>query len=1210
MADELPLWLQGRPLPFQDLEPDQFERFVAAAFDSALAAGEGWKVTVAPDVGADLGFDFWARRADGGLVCGQAKRLKDALGVPGIALEAAKVALVSHIYSLDVREHRFIAAGTFTADLTRIVGSTDWSDVVEKAAELAASATGLEKLRADVPNPSEVVRQHLAATQLGAWNGRMLDARIGARLGSLAPLVERTFQVHSVFKTAPRPPFDEPNYLDRLQPTPGLMPIRLVDGSDLARLEGIEPRSLHLLIAPGGAGKTTALSELAARVALQRKLGDGPLPVFVDLGLYRGNLDHLVRRAMRLSSGSNTWQSLPGPLLLLLDGLDRVPAQHLPTLCDDLGSVDFDNTAKLVSMRGSGPRHPVQIEWTSTHELARPTAEALWELARARLGPDPAVRFLDELWVDGIRNDVLLRPYGVMRALERFELGEPPARDTEELVLDLIRHRLASSLPAAATLPPSLQMLDLAHVLPLFACAAAALRLDRRDLVVSSGESLQFAQEALLRAKGLPAAEGLSPSAFSALLRHADVFESDVDGGLRAVHDLEIDVLAGPALADEWRDHIALLDDSAFDEVWLVAAPHVAADDRLPFLEALAAHDVVLAARAARDMEAPQLLETRLLSWEESAEVYFDMSMGLRSLRVLGTETCMARLNQRAALERASGRPGAATRELLLAGDRAAVELAAEQLDRDTWGGLQVDGIYQRTWNQISPQLRLSVVRDRLGRSPRFLGNSALTLLGLGSQEDLPLIRWALEASGDIIFWCSGAVAIADVDHDLSTSMLNQAWEAATMAMMPLVVSAFDALDVPFDPQPLLDAFLAIEDDSRLHVTTGVYPAPPDDALLDGDGAPLVGRARTAKILELSRARHREHEGPSREQCDALGRALAKASLNAEQFRSLIGLRDDRTQARSFHVWAAAEDQGFDGWVDAALQSLLDGTGCPSGAASYLQTQNLDPEQQERLLDAVKAIRSRDNPPWLVDRLTLALARRVMPLDAVEHWISTCVCEGIRAWSAKEVDDYVLEAALMAAEGAEHLIQPLDFTALVAPPGFDSHCTNVNDIVDMVLARSTAEEFATLAEESRLPHSTWLLARSTALPWWAAKRDLAIRVATQLLLPGVATAVCDALSERWNPEVAREVLEQLRDAKCMQYDDKNVIEPGIYVSELMTLCASQLERDEAATWLPELVEQTGDPHVRRMLQSLLRAISRQTGSRLMPTAGSSPEGTQ
>lgn len=78
-----------------------------------------------------------------------------------------------------------------------------------------------------------------------------------------------------------------------------------------------------LLTGPGGGGKSTAI-EMAAHRAATTRSDDAPKPwpIRIELKEYRHGLDEIIHRTLGLVGGS--CKSIPGPILLMLDGLNEL----------------------------------------------------------------------------------------------------------------------------------------------------------------------------------------------------------------------------------------------------------------------------------------------------------------------------------------------------------------------------------------------------------------------------------------------------------------------------------------------------------------------------------------------------------------------------------------------------------------------------------------------------------------------------------------------------------------------------------------------------------------------------------------------------------------------------------------------------------------------------------------------------------------------
>ncbi|MEQ8673155.1 MAG: SUMF1/EgtB/PvdO family nonheme iron enzyme [Aggregatilineales bacterium] len=92
--------------------------------------------------------------------------------------------------------------------------------------------------------------------------------------------------------------------------------------------DGIRQYKRVALIGDPGAGKTTTLERLAYELAEDAtENDDGPLPVFVRMGAYTG--DDFTQFTESFFGGLSLTPYLPLRIILLLDGLNEMPSEHL-----------------------------------------------------------------------------------------------------------------------------------------------------------------------------------------------------------------------------------------------------------------------------------------------------------------------------------------------------------------------------------------------------------------------------------------------------------------------------------------------------------------------------------------------------------------------------------------------------------------------------------------------------------------------------------------------------------------------------------------------------------------------------------------------------------------------------------------------------------------------------------------------------------------
>jgi hypothetical protein len=609
-------------------------------------------------------------------------------------------------------------------------------------------------------------------------------------------------------------------------------------------------------------------------------------------------------------------------------------------------------------------------------------------------------------------------------------------------------------------------------------------------------------------------------------------------------------------------------------------------------VEALAKADIVLAARAAREAGDPGLAEASVVRAARKARLDFDISTVLCAMRIARTPRLLQILRAHAAKEQEEGCPAQATRELMLLGDRATVELAADQRDDDTWSGFEVTDTYSRTWNRVPPAVRRTVVRERLATHPRCIGNSLRTLVGLGSRADVPLMVEAIRATRDATMWAFGALALHELDSDAARSLLQELWAQPGFAHRAVAVEAFVEAGEPFDATPLIHHFLELAGRDLPNPTRVWAPSPE----LQEETKDLSPEARSARYQLAFEAEYPPIEGPTVNDLAALGRALCKAVLTAAHWSALEALRDRGERLGPCLVWGAAAAHRHGAWTADAIASVSTNSGCTTGASEFLEAVDVPDELCASFAAAVEALRGRTVRRWFVTRTLAALAVKALGVPVAEAWVREAVGLAMAAWRAGEADKYQLEAVLGALPLVPGAIGP-EVMATLVEGGFESSSVQVNEAIRSILGRCTEEEFDVLVALSppaahRDP-SAWLLDRSQDLPWWSSRRRLAARVAAQLFTAaGVSRSLRRCLEARSHHGVVEDVVRALSKLRSPDHPDGNRIDPSTFVSDLVPVLVAELDRTDAEGWMKVVVDQTEDDLVRALLESLRRGVAR------------------
>ena len=268
----------GRQVPFHELSPDDFEKFVTSVLN-VVGSRHGFSAVTATAGPSDEGFDATAKATATGLpVCIQCKRYQKNLGLADVAAEIAKVAMVSALDNTSVAQHRFVTAGGVAKSLNAsLLRDPNKTELVRMAIERGNSEPELDTKKAALSaagmSVDAVISDYVRSTDIVVWSGSDLDRECTISWSQLTGIVERFFTVQRVLLERPRPDFDEPRYLRSLVEgsqrwirSPG--PDRCRSGEGAQCLTCRPPRPAEAEKGgPGAAGRRRANSHHTARYA-------------------------------------------------------------------------------------------------------------------------------------------------------------------------------------------------------------------------------------------------------------------------------------------------------------------------------------------------------------------------------------------------------------------------------------------------------------------------------------------------------------------------------------------------------------------------------------------------------------------------------------------------------------------------------------------------------------------------------------------------------------------------------------------------------------------------------------------------------------------------------------------------------------------------------------------------------------------------------
>ena len=541
---------------------------------------------------------------------------------------------------------------------------------------------------------------------------------------------------------SPRPP----NIRNASAATPSSLATEQVPAGDMDVIEVLLSAKVGeclLLTGPGGGGKSTAI-EMAAHRAATARADDAskPWPIRIELKEYRHGLDENIHRTLGLSDGS--WKSIPGPILLMLDGLNELSAADADAVAAEVRALLREpKHAIIISCRDTGTSRPVVLPGISAcWSIAPFTFKQVRELARSLLPDDRTPEFMAHvLGHSGTRAGASLfsLPFVVHALAEIYAHRAMLPSTLGEIVNALLELRYSRNqeIEVSQGLPEidALTLRDLGHEV------AYRLRLVQRKASASRPEIQRIVHEACLALKhrGVFGADALTDDiALTALRRHEYLVVSQSDR-FSFRHDLVAGFLAARGLAASWRDHLDTVHDTAAADAWTFALRECPADDRESMMRLVLARDLLLAARGAVEAGLHADAGALLLGMEPPATATtIDVWWWMAACATVATPECLQRLRDILAAGPASSRDFQAKTALVRAGDEALLRELLPMADRMYCRDVRPRGGEEALWREAPPVAALAVARERIKTAAdhEYLGATALTLARFGNESD------------------------------------------------------------------------------------------------------------------------------------------------------------------------------------------------------------------------------------------------------------------------------------------------------------------------------------------------------------------------------------------------------------------------------------------------------------------------------------------
>jgi len=857
-----PIIHQGFRVPFDQLQPEKFEDFVRHVLEF-LGPKLDFRIASQSGSSSDGGFDINAERISNSdkKVCIQCKRYEKSLSVGHVALELAKVALTSAIEKSTVVEHYFVTTAKKTQELESALRQDGRVSLISDA---CIAATTHKDLKADCgeaisegKDVQAIVTDYVRnLDRLEVWSGRDFDAKLGTLWSEIQGVLDRFFTVHSVLREYPRPDFDEGAYLEqRCHPRSATIPVfcrsaglpanlELYSAADPhARKHGslahlfagnsgnasgptvpvvetliATPRgSCTILIGPGGGGKTRALESTQAHVAQMRMHDDvAPLPVFIELRDYDGDLGRLVARALEINFG--TWRSIPGNFLLLFDGLNELSHENASRLLreiDALLSLRDDRVACVIATRDTGFRQRLVLSKIErAFQLVQFDIRQTRNLASQSFGESVLEAFMTEFMrrLATPAASFLLLPFCVAASIAYFDENHTLPENRAALVEAILQRRFERN--KERPLPPSIREMEIPQdtVRTIAEEVMFAMRIERNSAAMNTSETTPIFKQAIERARETNCfgADELTTSKVLDLMCHYEFLTRASNERWLLPHDLVVGYLAATSLARVWRSKLLLLaSTSATDDAWLFACAHIPREELDVFLVTLSNVDWMLVARAGTEAGgiAQAMTERVLLYSDEQAITEFRVWEAANALALLGTPACVERLraNAELPLDR-SLRSLQNQRAVARVGDEVFLASILRGETRDNTS-MDTDDM----WFSASLHVTLRLARQQIDDSPTspHLRLPLETIEAFGDESDFDRIARVLDAATNYLPYVAAFQCLYKVSPARAVQKMREAMQNA------------DTLDKFFVSKMLHEAGVAIDSEWLLGVMLG-----------------------------------------------------------------------------------------------------------------------------------------------------------------------------------------------------------------------------------------------------------------------------------------------------------------------------------------------------------------------------------------------------
>ncbi|MBI3714084.1 MAG: restriction endonuclease [Burkholderiales bacterium] len=836
-----PPYFEGRRLPLGELSPMEFEEFVAAAL-TCIGKTQGVEIQGMPSGSGDGGFDISGKDLlSGRIVCIQCKRQVKSIGVAQVAIELAKVAANSKIEGSDVGQHRFICTGGVTNELIQLLRGDFRSKLISEAGnrlvnakegELATLKVRLVTLGED---PRSIVKSYIdGLDKLIVWDQNGFDVALSSRWSDVLDVIERFFKIATVVREYPRAMFDRAAYVKENGSFKAIVEPRFANAGlpsgisapailnadiaatreyqikNLLDLAELEDGSLTILLGEGGVGKTTTLELVRSKVLQTHP--DTALAIYISLASYLpGALDRLIHRELGVDFG--IWRSLPDRIVLLCDGLNECPSEHISYFFDELKALLKRRLASCIVTTRETSRHRsvvLPVAPLACIRVEHLTPTAVRQIAESTLGSKQAnafeVAFLE--FANRAHSPHLWTPFSVEVGLACWRLDSALPATLGEMIEKLIYSRCKKDAEVSS------QLVGQDVVLKLASALAFNSLVNQSQLGCAEVEAGKWIRDAKSSCSDVLGVADMSELYVIALLRHHDLLHLSATGFYSFGHQLLIGALAAPILACNWKDHLRSTEDALADDAWIFASRLIPHSEVSEFLEEMFRADLLLGARVARELPEKHHRDAEQFIFKSIANEASEILRlhGIAALSELATPGAIAKLKELSSVSKPQTIEHHAKCALAATSDMDLLRRILPEVESmRAFPGTMSGGVI-RIWEEAPYSSRLRVARDWLAVcQPGINVKESLALVAYErNPNDSELIQRQLVAEMDLDQWRHVLYALNQILPARAIEIFEENLaEAKLPKLRAMLIQLAAGIGIPFDLRLAFDCALS-----------------------------------------------------------------------------------------------------------------------------------------------------------------------------------------------------------------------------------------------------------------------------------------------------------------------------------------------------------------------------------------------------------------